>query len=233
MNPTPVAADKQGTMEDPNHPLNRLTPEQVEELGRELQAIHDEVFAELGATDAAYIRRLVKVHRRLAALSRIALMNSRFTPMLVAGTAGLSVAKILENMELGHNILHGQWDWMNDPKIHSSTWDWDNVTPSSAWKHSHNFVHHTYTNVLGKDRDVGYDTIRIDHRQRWKPAYLAQPAYNVLLAMFFEWGIAIYDLDFPAVRRGASPRSSSTTRCVPSAARPVGRCSRTTSPSRC
>ncbi|NIB33044.1 hypothetical protein HBB16_17035 [Pseudonocardia sp. MCCB 268] len=28
----------------------------------------------------------------------------------------LSIAKILENMEIGHNVMHGQWDWMRDPR---------------------------------------------------------------------------------------------------------------------
>jgi NADPH-dependent stearoyl-CoA 9-desaturase len=42
-------------------------------------------------------------------------------------------------MELAHNIGHGQWDWMNDPEIHSSTWEWDMVGPSSQWRYSHNY----------------------------------------------------------------------------------------------
>jgi fatty acid desaturase len=27
---------------------------------------------------------------------------------LLAGTVGLSAAKIVENMEIGHNVMHGQ-----------------------------------------------------------------------------------------------------------------------------
>ena len=38
----------------------------------------------------------------------------------LVGTTGLALAKILDNMEIGHNVLHGQWDWMRDPKIHST-----------------------------------------------------------------------------------------------------------------
>jgi NADPH-dependent stearoyl-CoA 9-desaturase len=45
------------------------------------------------------------------------------------GTAALAVAKSIENMELAHNIGHGQWDWMNDAEIHSTTWEWDMVGP--------------------------------------------------------------------------------------------------------
>ena len=91
----------------------------------------------------------------------------------------LSLAKILENMEIGHNVMHGQWDWMNDPQINSSTWDWDSASTAEAWKHSHNYVHHTYTNIRGKDRDLGYEIMRIDPHQKWHPVYLLQPFYNL------------------------------------------------------
>ena len=98
--------------------------------------------------------------------------------------------------------MHGQWDWMNDPRIHSSTWDWDNASTAEAWKHSHNYVHHTFTNIRGKDKDLGYEIMRIDPHQRWHPVYLLQPAYNLLLAGLFEWGVAVHDLDFEAIRSG-------------------------------
>ena len=105
------------------------------------------------------------------------------------------MAKILENMEIGHNVLHGQWDWMRDPKIHSTTWEWDNVSPAEQWKHSHNELHHTYTNVIGKDNDLGYGIMRVDEDQRWHPIYLGQPLWNFVNACFFEYGIAAYDLE--------------------------------------
>jgi fatty acid desaturase len=197
------------TMHDPNsdHPLHRLTPEQIDEIGVKFQEIGDETRASLGASDAHYIRSLVQFHRRLGALSRIVLMASRYPPAWVLGTTGLSVAKILENMEIGHNILHGQWDWMNDPNIHSSTWDWDTAGTSASWKHSHNYLHHTFTNVVGKDKDVGYEIMRVDPKQEWEPRFLAQPAVNVLLMLFFEWGVALHDMDFEAIRKGEKPIS--------------------------
>ena len=132
-------------------------------------------------------------------------MASRYKPAWVLGTVGLSVAKILENMEIGHNVMHGQWDWMNDPVIHSSAWDWDTASPAAAWKHSHNYVHHTYTNVIGKDHDVGYEVFRVDPRQKWHPGFLFQPICNVVLMALFEWGVALHDLDFDAIRKGKKP----------------------------
>jgi NADPH-dependent stearoyl-CoA 9-desaturase len=190
------------------NPLHRLTEEQLEDLGKEFEDIGQSVRLDLGDSDAHYIRSIIQFHRRLAAMSRaILVVGSRNKVAWLLGTAGLSVAKIVENMEIGHNVLHGQWDWMNDPNIHSSTWDWDTASPAAAWKHSHNFVHHTYTNVIGKDNDVGYEIMRIDPRQPWKPVYVLQPLYNVLLMALFEWGVAVHDLDFEKIRKGEKPMS--------------------------
>src|SRR5215210_2262579 len=183
-------------------PLARLSDEQIEELGREFDAIHDDVYAELGERDRRYITSMIDMHRRLAVMSRVLLLASRFKPAWVLGTATNSMAKILENMEIGHNVMHGQWDWMNDPQINSTTWDWDTASTAEAWKHSHNYVHHTYTNIRGKDKDLGYEIMRIDPHQKWNPVYLFQPVYNLLLAALFEWGVALHDLDFDAIRSG-------------------------------
>ena len=135
------------------------------------------------------------------------LIGSRYKPLWVGGTAALSVAKILENMEIGHNVMHGQWDWMNDPDINSQNWDWDTASPADAWRHSHNYEHHTFTNIRGKDRDLGYEIMRIDPHQRWHPVYLAQPFYNLLLMGFFEWGVAVHDLNWDAIGSGEKSKA--------------------------
>ena len=183
-------------------PAAHLTAEDVEALGRELDALRQEVLASRGAADAAYIRKVIRTQRSLELGSRAVLLFSLFPPAWVAGTIGLSIAKILDNMEIGHNVLHGQWDWMRDPKIHSTSWEWDHASPADMWKHSHNELHHTYTNVLGRDNDLGYGIMRVDEDQRWTPALLGQPFYNLLNACFFEYGIAAYDLELGAYLKG-------------------------------
>jgi fatty acid desaturase len=177
------------------NPIAHLTADDIEEIGRRLDKIRAEVIATRGERDAAYIRRVIDVQRKLELGSRIVLLASLFPPAWLAGTAGLSVAKILENMEIGHNVMHGQWDWMRDPKIHSTTWEWDNASPADQWKHAHNELHHTYTNVVGRDNDLGYGIMRVDEDQPWHPIYLLQPLWNFLNACFFEFGIAAYDLE--------------------------------------
>jgi NADPH-dependent stearoyl-CoA 9-desaturase len=198
---------QRGFEDEPDNPLARLTPEQIEELGREFDAIHDEVYAELGDRDARYIRSTIKLHRQLVLAARAMLLGSRYKPLWLGGTAALSVAKILENMEIGHNVMHGQWDWMNDPDINSQNWDWDTASPADAWRHSHNYEHHTFTNIRGKDRDLGYEIMRIDPHQKWHPVYLAQPFYNLLLMGFFEWGVAVHDLNHGAIHSGEKSKA--------------------------
>ena len=188
-------------------PIAHLSAEQLDGLAREFDAIRDRVREELGDRDRRYIESMIEMQRRLAVLGRVILLASRNRGAWIAGTSALSAAKILENMEIGHNVLHGQWDWMNDPQIHSSTWDWDTASTSEAWKHSHNYVHHTYTNIRGKDKDLGYEIMRIDPEQKWHPVYLAQPVYNLILAALFEWGVAVHDLDFEAIRTGRKSKS--------------------------
>ena len=187
---TPTAATLTAAASDP-----------LDALARELDGIRDAVRADLGAGDRAYITGVITAQRQLELAGRALLIAARFAPAAVLGTTLLSLSKILENMEIGHNVLHGQWDWMRDPAIHSGDWEWDSASTSASWKRAHNFRHHVYTNVLGRDRDLGYSAMRVEPAQSWHPVYLAQPVYFFLMAAIFEWAIAIYDLELDAVRR--------------------------------
>jgi linoleoyl-CoA desaturase len=183
-------------------PTGHLSATDIENMGAELDAIRAEVIASRGERDAAYIRTVIDAQRKLELGSRAVLLFSLFPPAWLLGTIGLSISKIVDNMEIGHNIMHGQWDWMRDPKIHSTTWEWDNATPAELWKHSHNELHHTYTNVLGRDRDLGYGIMRVDEDQPWSPFLLFQPLTNFVNACTFEHGIAIYDLEIGKYLKG-------------------------------
>ena len=189
-------------------PTAHLTEADVASLGRELDAIRKSVIESRGARDAAYIRRVIDAQRKLEMAGRALLLASRYRSAWVLGTACLALAKVLDNMEIGHNVLHGQWDWMRDPKIHSSTWEWDHASPAAQWKRAHNVQHHTFTNILGKDNDLGYGIMRVDEAQPWKPRYLVQPLWNFANACLFEYGIAMYDIelgDHLREKRGLTP----------------------------
>ena len=183
-----------------------LTDADVEALGHELDAIRREVEADRGRRDVRYLHRTIKLQRSLELSGRAVLLGSHRRSLWLLGTAALGLAKIIENMELGHNVMHGQWDWMNDPEVHSTTYEWDMVCASPHWKHSHNYIHHKYTNIIGMDDDVGYKVLRVTRDEAWEPRRLFQPITNVVLASTFEWGIGLHDIGLREIIDGEKPR---------------------------
>ncbi|MDT4998221.1 MAG: NADPH-dependent stearoyl-CoA 9-desaturase [Mycobacterium sp.] len=179
-----------------------MTPEQAENFGRELDAIRERVIADLGDRDATYIRRVIKAQRALEVGGRALLFAGILPPAWLAGTAMLAASKILDNMEIGHNVMHGQYDWMGDPALTSRNFEWDSACPSDQWRHSHNYMHHTYTNIVDMDRDIGYGILRMSEDQRWAPYYLGNPVYAFLLMVFFQYGVALHELETERIRSG-------------------------------
>ncbi|SNR45573.1 Fatty acid desaturase [Haloechinothrix alba] len=181
---------------------DRLTPEQVEEFGRELDEIRQQLVADLGQEDVDYINRVIRTQRGLEVAGRGLMYLGFLPPAWLAAVGCLSVSKILDNMEIGHNVMHGQYDWTRIPELNSKTFEWDTAASGDNWRHSHNYMHHTHTNIIDKDRDVGYGILRIDPDQEWHPYYLGNPVYAVLLAIFFEWGVSLHDLEVDRMLKG-------------------------------
>ena len=182
------------------HP--QLTEEQVEQLGQELDALRNRTVADLGERDATYIRNVIKAQRALEVGGRGLLFAGFYPPAWLGGTIALALSKILDNMEIGHNVMHGQYDWMKDPALDSKGFEWDTACPGDQWRHSHNYMHHTHTNVLGKDRDIGYGVIRMSEDQPWRPRDLGNPVYATLLMLLFQWGVAAHDLEIERIEAG-------------------------------
>src|SRR5246127_4064576 len=171
-----------------------LSDAEVEALAAALEEIRCDIEASRGAKDRAYIMRAIAFQRCLEIAARLVIAMSKGRFGWAVGTAALAGAKCIENMELGHNISHGQWDWMNDPEIHSSVWEWDMAGVTSQWRHSHNYRHHVFANVVGVDDDLGFRVMRVTRDQEWQPSTLVQPLRAVLLALAFEWGVALHGL---------------------------------------
>jgi NADPH-dependent stearoyl-CoA 9-desaturase len=184
-----------------------LTSEQLDALGRELDALRARVVAELGERDADYIGKVIRAQRTLEVAGRALLLAGFLPPAWLGGTAALSLSKILDNMEIGHNVMHGQYDWMKDPRLNGKTFEWDTACPADQWRHSHNYMHHTFTNIVGKDRDIGYGVLRMSEDQEWRPYYLGNPLYAALLAIFFQYGVALHDLEADRMATGETTLS--------------------------
>ena len=191
-----------------------LNEADIEALGFELDAIRRDIEDSRGEIDATYIQRTIRIQRTLDVVGRLIIGCSRSRTGWALGTAILAYAKSVENMEISHNVLHGQWDWTNDPELHSTTWEWDMVGLSSQWRYSHNYRHHVFSNVLGMDDDLGFGVMRVTRDQPWKPQYLAQPLQNLLLAATFEWGIALHDVDFERLRATSAAERATQIRAL-------------------
>jgi fatty acid desaturase len=173
-------------------------PRSMEEMAAfesEIDAIKADVWRKVGDEDARYIKKILLTVRLLEVAGRSLMMFGWFPPTWLLGAFLLGCAKIIDNMELGHNVMHGQFNFMNDPRFQGDTFEWDNTCPKEGWRHVHNFVHHTYTNVIGKDRDFGYGMLRLSSDLRWRWFYHPiQFFYMLLLLVFFEWFVALHEI---------------------------------------
>jgi linoleoyl-CoA desaturase len=200
----------------PASPRHRaLTSAELDAIGTELDTLRSEVIAGLGEREARYIRQVQAIVRYTEIGGRGLLLAGWLPPAWLAGTGMLAFSKIVDNMELGHNVMHGQYDWMNEPTLRGDTYEWDNACEGDAWRHSHNYLHHTFTNVEGRDRDIGYGFLRLFPSQAWQPQHLIQPAVAVGLAALFQWGVAFHDLELERVVRGEVPAEKLRRELVP------------------
>ena len=186
-----------------NHTLTRA---QIDEFQTDVDAIRASVMSTVGQADVDHIRRMITLCR-VSEVSGRALLHFGVGPLSwVAGTLALAHAKILDNMEIGHNVMHGQYDWTGDPALNSQTFEWDIACDGEAWRHSHNVTHHTHTNILGLDRDLGYSLLRMTPEQKWKPRHWFQPLANAMLALGFQYGVGSHDLELGRYKHGAIPK---------------------------
>ena len=111
-----------------------LTESDVEALGAELDAIRRDIES---SRAASAMPRTSVARSGPSGCWRLAGRATMFAEQVAARPGSPAPrcsrsSKIIENMELGHNVSHGQWDWMNDPEIHSTSWEWDMTGPLGA-----------------------------------------------------------------------------------------------------
>jgi len=147
---------------------------------RTIQAELDELYqatrAQVGAEDLAHIRRVARYSRAIKERSKELLKDSRSPGSFQRGVVLHMLHVLLEFSELGHNILHGSYDHLEDcGEFHSERWKWDFVADVDEWKVMHHQNHHPFTNIVGKDHDLGYSFLRMLPGQDWWGHHAAQP----------------------------------------------------------
>lgn len=191
--------------------MSNTTPStaKLNEFAEELDALKKRTLAKVGTKDAKYIRGLIGIQRSMEIISRILMVLGFVSPALwVLAVLMLACAKILDNMEIGHNVMHGQYDWMNDPLVNGKNYEWDILGDSDSWRRYHNYEHHTFTNVIGKDRDFGYGTLRLSDDLPWRRKNTWQFLSYLNLSAMFEWGIAYHEVAAERIFVGKKRKTS-------------------------
>ncbi|UQA91987.1 fatty acid desaturase family protein [Streptomyces halobius] len=164
-------------------------------MAAELDNVYSRTIGTLDENDVRYLRSIVRAQRALEAAGRCTIQFGRSRPARVAGVLALAAAKILDNLEIGHNVLHGQYDWAKDPHLHSDSYEWDTILPARLWRYQHNFVHHVYANIYGLDENLRAGPIRLSVQQPWQPHHIAGPLLLLATAPIAELAIALHAAD--------------------------------------
>jgi linoleoyl-CoA desaturase len=166
----------------------QLTTAQYAELTERMDALREEHTADLGEKDVAWIRAYIAEWESDLA-EGFAQIEAAWTPWgLYRGVVRFTVGRIKEFFE-GHNILHGQYDRLEAelPELHSSRYRWESAIHEEAWKAEHNLMHHTRTNIIGKDPDLSHGWLRTHDAIPWHPWHLVQLPYYAAYYLIFTY----------------------------------------------
>lgn len=177
------------------NPSLNLSGEQIEAFGEELESLYNETKAKVGQEDLAHIKSMIALSQALEISGRALIHTAKDPVSWLLGVLLLGHHYLIEFSELGHNILHGQFDGIEgNEEITSGRFKWDCTMDEGDWKHEHHAVHHPFTNILGKDNDFGFLVYRIHESQEWKPYHLLQVPMILTMPLvntfFFPWFVA-------------------------------------------
>jgi fatty acid desaturase len=182
-----MLAEQPGASAQPCAPLDptRLPDaDRFRRFGEELDDVKERVLAQVGEEDVRYVRRMNAFSRAMEVAGRGLIFFSPEPVTFLLGVAALWIHKQLQATEVGHTALHGAYDRLpGAEKFASRTFRWDTPIDEESWRYAHNVRHHGNTNVVGRDPDIHFGTVRLTERTPWNPRHRTQLA--VALAVIF------------------------------------------------
>lgn len=184
-----------------------------DQIEQEFEAIKQRYRKKLGPKDVAYITGLRRKSRLSEGIGRGLLWIS-FEPITFgAGVFFVWLHRNLEAIEIGHNVLHGQYDYFPEiPEFHSRNFKWKAPIDEEGWRREHNALHHVHTNVYEKDPDLNHGVLRTNDRIPWNKEHLYQVplylglGYPIMLYKFNAQNLgfsqAYREKNFPAGNQG-------------------------------
>ena len=166
-----------------NVPVTSPSDALYDRIEQEFEAIKARHRQQLGDADIAYIRSIRRNSRIAEVAGRGLLWLGRGPLSFVAGTGLVWLHRNLEAIEIGHNVLHGQYDYFPEiPEFHSHNFKWKAPIDEEAWRREHNAMHHVHTNVYEKDPDLNHGILRTNDKTPWNPAHRFQVPMYLLAA---------------------------------------------------
>lgn len=163
-----------------------------DQIEREFDAIKQKHRADLGAKDIAYIKGLRRNSRIAEALGRGLIWVSKDPITFALGVVCLWVHRNLEAIEIGHNVLHGQYDCFPQiPQFHSRNFKWKAPVDEEGWRREHNGQHHVHTNVFDKDPDLNHGLLRMNEQTPWSPVH----RWQVPMYLFMAYPVVLYNFN--------------------------------------
>lgn len=171
-----------------NQPVNEsLGPidDAYEEIHQAFENIKQKYRADLGEKDVRYIKKIRRNSRIFEVIGR-SLIHVLPGPLALLGVPFLFLHRNLEAIEIGHNVLHGQYDCFEEiPQFHANNFRWKAPVDETSWRQEHNAVHHVHTNVYEKDPDLNHGFLRVNSKiPHTKLHYFQVPIYLFLFYPF-------------------------------------------------
>lgn len=155
--------------------------EALRAFGAELDRLKERTFARVGAEDVRHVHRLDAFSHLMEVVGRVLIHVSVDPVTFGVGVGALWVHKQLQAIEIGHTVLHGAYDRLEEGggAFHSSTFRWDIPIDETAWRDGHNFRHHGHTNIAGRDPDIEFGPVRLTSETPWAPHHRWQTLFAV------------------------------------------------------
>ena len=170
-------------------PLAEAEQARYDQIEAEFEAIKQKYRNKLGPKDVAYIKGLRRASRISEVVGRGLLWVSKDPITFALGVFFTWVHRNLEAIEIGHNVLHGQYDVFPEiPQFHSRNFKWKAPVDEEAWRREHNGLHHVHTNVFEKDPDLNHGILRMNDQTPWNPYH----RWQVPIYLFTVYPMVLY-----------------------------------------
>jgi fatty acid desaturase len=168
----------------------RFSDKKYDQIHNDFEAIKERHRADLGDKDVKHIKSIRMISRIFEAIGRFLVMILP-GPFALIGVPFIFLHRNIEAIEIGHNVLHGQYDsFPSIPQFHSRKFKWKSPIDEDSWRQEHNAMHHVHTNVFEMDPDLNHGFLRTNTKTPYNiwhrfqvPIYLLV-VYPIILYRF-------------------------------------------------